>query len=166
MDRTIPPTTSKHCPECDAQKSCAWRTGRHVYVIELTPTVLEAKDYCRDARDQVTAETRFFYVGQTKHRVACRYAQHRARKARRARPGSTFDCFCKTGTCIKTPFHFSNRGNKFVRRYALKSGAVRPEFFFDHNPVHGGQEAARDMEHHVAQELRDLGHLVHCDRRK
>ena len=137
-----------------------------MYVIELTPTVLEAKDYCRDVRDQVTAETRFFYVGQTKPRVACRYAQHRARKARRARTDSTFDCFCKTGTCIKTLFHFSNRGNRFVRKYALESGALRPELFSHHNPVQGGQAAARDMEQHVAQELRDLGHLVHCDRPK
>ena len=163
--RTAKTTTCRHCPECEPKKSCGWRTRRHVYVVELNPAVLDARDFCPGDRDQVTSETRFFYVGQTRHRVACRYVQHRARKARRARTGSTFDCSCKTGAFVKTPFTPWNSGNKFVRTYALKSGALRPEFFFHHNPVLGGHEAARDMEQQVAQELRDLGHLVHCDRR-
>ncbi len=160
------PTTWKHCPQCGSKKSCSWKIHRHVYVVELYPTVLERRDFCQGDRDRVTSETRFFYVGQTRHRVGCRYLQHRARKARRASAGSTFDCSCKTGACIKTPFRLWNKGNKFVRTYALKSGALRPEFFFHHNPVFGGKEAALDMEQHVAQKLRDRGHLVHCDRRE
>ena len=166
IGRTTRSTTCTHCPRCGSKKSCNRKTCRHVYVIELQRTVLEADDFCPGDRAQVTSETRFFYVGQTRHRVACRYVQHRARKAGRDRTGSTFDCSCETGACVKASFTPWNRGNRFVRTYALKSGALRPEFFFHHNPVLGGKEAALDMEQHVAQELRDLGHLVHCDQPK
>ena len=147
---------SQCCNKCGSKKSCSWKGLRHVYVIELTRDVLKSKDYCREDRGRVTDDTRFFYVGQTKHRVECRFRQHRRKKAGMARG---FKCTCENGTPQARSFNYA-QGNKFVRRYALKPGALRPELFFHYNPIQG-RKAALAMEQKVSEELRSLGHLVH-----
>ena len=127
-----------------------------MYVIELTRDVLEAQDYCEEDRGRVTDETRFFYVGQTKHRVECRFSQHRRKKAGKKKG---YECSCENGSKRRRSFKYA-RGNRFVRKYALKPGPVRPEFFFHYNPI-SGLKAALAMEQKVSEELRSLGHLVH-----
>ena len=129
---------------------------------ELERDVFKAKGFCKkEDRDHITNETRFFYVGQTKHRVECRFMQHRRSRTGRQKGGSTFDCYCENATLVKRPFNAYNRGNKFVRKYALNVNSLRPKFLSHYNPIRG-LKAALQTEQKVADELRGLGHLVHC----
>jgi hypothetical protein len=146
---------NKYCPSCGEKKACG---QHHIYAIELKPEVLEDPGFRKLAGVEDNFEGQCFYVGQTFHQVTCRYGQHKARKARRRRKGSTFSCTCKTGLVEEEPFTKYNKGNTFVRKYSI---GLRPEFFRDKNPVYGGKEAAERAEMDLAEELRSKGFAVH-----
>ena len=142
----------KDCPACGNKKSCG---NHHVYVIELTPDVLENKKFF-PARQTLSSEPRCFYVGQTTHRPDCRYKQH----VRKNRTNRNFDCYCESGQPLRTAFTAFNRGNRFVRDHHMPSG-LRPELFSHLNPIYKGQEMALKLEKQLAQELIAAGHAVH-----
>ncbi len=161
--RKLKPTKIRYCKACGAKKSCDWQDQRHVYVIELQREVLQDKAFRRLYDTDTSNEgTRIFYVGQTQHQVECRYKQHRRKQAGR-KAGRPLLCSCESGAPQEIPPSPYNRGNIFVRKYALKSGALRPEFFLHHNPISikGNKEAAKEMERKIAEKLRSLGHLAH-----
>ena len=90
-----------HCPSCGKKKSCG---NHHVYVIELKEEVLDDPAFCPDRPSNAGPHSKCYYVGETKHRVDCRFTQHRAKKRRRKKEGATFDCTCKTGKVVKVEF--------------------------------------------------------------
>ena len=94
-----------HCPSCGKKKSCG---NHHVYVIELKEEVLDDPAFCPDRPSNAGPHSKCYYVGETKHRVDCRFTQHGAKKRRRKKEGATFDCTCKTGKVVKVEFDAYN----------------------------------------------------------
>ena len=147
---------NRHCRCCGKKKSC----GRnHLYVIELENTVLNDPEFCKDDREQIKQDSRFFYVGETKHRPECRYNQHTI-KASRKRKGRRFVCTCENGLEKLVDFNSYNRPNRFVRQHHNKGG-LRPDFYSDLNPICGDKSVARRAEKELAEYLQSLGHFVH-----
>ena len=138
-----------HCRNCSQLEACG---GFHVYVIELSPAVLENEKFHPD-RAGLSSAPRCFYVGQTKHHPACRYKQHR-----RKRSGKHFVCEC-FGAAEKVEVTGYNRGNRYVRDYGLKGG-LRPEFYLGMNPLQSREES-ETLERNLATQLIQEGFAVH-----
>jgi len=145
---------NKYCPLCGEKKRCG---QHHVYAIELKPEVLKNKKFRELAGVEEGFEGRCFYVGQTKHQVACRFKQH---KAKRRPPRTGFNCYCKNGTKELEKFCAFNRGNRFVKNFAFPMG-LRADLFRHKNPIPGGEDAAKREEEKLALELRAKGFAVH-----
>ena len=105
-----------HCPSCGKKKSCG---NHHVYVIELKEEVLEDPTFCPDRPSNAGPHSKCYYVGETKHRVDCRFTQHRAKKRRRKKEGATFDCTCKTGNVVKVEFNAYNSPSRYPNKYRM-----------------------------------------------
>lgn len=149
---------SKSCRSCGSKKKCS---GAHVYAIELKPEVIADKQFRIKAGIDENFKGRCFYVGQTKqHSVECRYRQHRAKKRSRRDPEATFECLCKTGIAQDVKYSKYNKGNRFVRGYALARKAIAYDLFEHLNPLPKNVKP-EDAERELALSLREKGYAVH-----
>jgi len=145
---------SKSCRCCGSKKKC---NGAHVYVIELESEVVADLKFRKLAGISEDFAGRCFYVGQTSaHRVECRFKQHRAKKRTRRR-GEPFPCTCKNGKPADIPYHYTNGGNSFVRKYAK---GLAYELFAHLNPL-PKKVKPNDAEAELALSLRSTGYAVH-----
>ena len=150
------------CPECDEKKSCG---GHHVYVIELDKEKvlsMRGSNYFKDNIDKLQEGKSFFYVGETKHHVMCRFRLHRTKKRTR-KENTHFECFCKTGAAKNVPYSPFNRGNKYVKRAKKR---IREDIFFKHNPIRRTSkkeqtDAGKELEAELTRELERQGHLAY-----
>ena len=150
-----------HCPSCGKKKSCG---NHHVYVIELKEEVLEDPTFCPDRPSNAGPHSKCYYVGETIHRVDCRFTQHRAKKRRRKKEGATFDCTCKTGKVVKVEFNAYNRPSRYPNKYRMKSGALlMDDWIVSRNPISGGKEKSKEAEKELKNWLLEQGHYAHSN---
>ena len=150
-----------HCPSCGKKKSCG---NHHVYVIELKEEVLDDPAFCPDRPSNAGPHSKCYYVGETKHRVDCRFTQHRAKKRRRKKEGATFDCTCKTGKIVKVKFDAYNRPSIYPNMYRIKSGALlTDDWVVSRNPIYGGREKSKQAEEDLKNWLLEQGHYAHSN---
>ncbi len=154
------------CSQCTPEAACG---NFHVYVIELRRRVLR-REPSFPFDGPLPPGAKVYYVGETSHRVECRYKQHVGARDSRARKHFMCDCF--TEAPKKRPFTPHNKPGKFVAKHA-KKGGLRPKIFGAQNPVTtqpakayaGMQEelkaASRAAEAALAEQLRAAGHAVH-----
>nr|AIE90262.1 hypothetical protein [uncultured marine group II/III euryarchaeote AD1000_01_G07]AIF05584.1 hypothetical protein [uncultured marine group II/III euryarchaeote KM3_185_F04] len=150
-----------HCSACGSKKKCG---KHHVYVIELRPEVLGNSGFCPVRPENAGSHSKCYYVGETKHRVDCRFTQHRARKRRRKKMGATFDCSCDTGKPEPTEFTPYNKPSPWPRDYRIKSGALlTDDWVVKRNPIYGGGVASKREECKLTKFLWEQGHYAHSD---
>ena len=150
-----------HCPSCGKKKSCG---NHHVYVIELKKEVLDDPSFCPDRPINAGPHSKCYYVGETNHRVDCRFTQHRAKKRRRKKEGATFDCSCNNGTVVKVKFNAYNSPSKYPNKYRIKSGALLTEdWVVSRNPIYGGKEESKKAELELRNWLLEQGHYAHSN---
>lgn len=150
-----------HCPNCGKKKSCG---NHHVYAIELKKDVLDDPTFCPTRPNNAGPLSRCFYVGETKHRVDCRFNQHRAKKRRRKKEGATFDCTCETGKVVELEFNAYNSPSKYPNKFRVKSRAlITEDWIVSRNPVYGGKEASKIAEEELTKWLLSQGHYAHSN---
>ena len=152
---------SEHCNECTGAKSCK---HHHVYVIELKRSALKEPGF--PFKGDLEEGKSVYYVGQTTHRVECRYKQHAKRKS-----AKKFRCSCFPPEQLRD-YKPSNSPGKYVNEHHRKMG-LRPELYATKNPVvrkdsmkgSGSAKALKKLaegkEKARALELRLDGHAVH-----
>ncbi|GEM_PF-798262 len=142
---------SRHCPECNAEgPACG---GVHVYAIELDKVVMEARGFAKNNPDYVVGQP-CFYVGETAHRVECRYKQHVASDSRQ---NFLCPCFEEDGEPKLREYDPSKRRGKYVKEYRRR---LCPTLYRHLNPVPDGDGKAAETK--LAEELRARGFGVHA----
>lgn len=153
---------SEHCTECTGTESCK---HHHVYVIELNRSALEEPGF--PFKGDLRKGMSVYYVGQTTHRVECRYKQHVKRKS-----AKRFMCPCFSENPVPREYKPSNSPGKYVNDHHV-NGGLRPELYATENPVvrrdsvkgSGSAKAllilAEGKEKSRALELILEGHAVH-----
>ena len=149
-----------HCPSCGKKKWCG---NNHVYAIELRKEVLDNPKFCPERPSNAGEHSRCFYIGQTaKHRVDCRFTQHRAKARRRKKEGATFTCTCKTGLPVEVEFTPYNSPSIWPLKFRLKSKALITEpWVVSLNPVYGGK--GKKAEEDLTEWLLSEGHYAHSN---
>jgi len=150
-----------HCPNCGSKKSCG---KHHVYAIELRSEVLEDPAFCPERPKNSGPHSRCFYIGETNHRVDCRFTQHRAKKRRRKKEGASFSCTCETGIKVDVAFTSFNRPSKWPNKFRLKSSAlITEDWVISLNPIYGGRDASKNAEKELTEYLLRQGHFAHSN---
>ena len=154
-----------HCKDCgNSGPSCG---NFHVYVIELRESVLvKEPGFPYDGKIPLPEGKKCYYVGQTTHRVTCRYKQHTEWEE-----GGKFVCNCFGGRKERA-YRSQNKPGKYVKIFHKDDG-LRPELYSSGNPAvlkesEKGSGAAKrlldrieEKEELLALELREIGHAVH-----
>lgn len=153
-----------HCQDCgDSGPSCG---NYHVYVIELRESVLaDEPGFPYKGKIPLPKGKKAYYVGQTTHRVTCRYKQHTEWEK-----GRKFDCPCFGGRKGRE-YRSQNKPGKYVDYH--KEDGLRPEIYSSENPAvrkesEKGRGASKRLfekiegkEEELALVLRGMGHAVH-----
>lgn len=121
-------------------------------MLELTPEVLESRDFQRVNPDYVEGSP-CLYVGETSHLPKCRASAHTHCKPGDWR-GKEYTCYCEDGRARKTECTLGSRGSKTVDDF--NTGRLPAKLFRGRNPQQN-RTAGREAELQLALELREKG---------
>lgn len=146
---------NKHCNRCKHGKPCK---RRHVYAIELKPTVLQEPKFIEQNPNYAQGKP-CVYVGKTSHHPLCRLDMH-MNCGRDTWQDSNWTCYCWRSEGINSCTKHTRTARKFISKHM--TCYLRKNMYKKWNPQRG-PAANDDAELGLAEELRSQGIGVFTD---